>query len=447
MPAVLKLDGYDLSWALRLGPDEGLEPAGQGFIDFQFSEVGAGDGDPLISIGEHNRELAYPVFLNPAKAGGGYANTKDGLHQLVRDLQRKIRALKVIEWADDGSTRSSFLDVRAARLDTEYHYRRGQHLWLKATLKAWTDTYAHTATMRSIGAATTGPTAFSPVASAITASGIDGDGPIDIDVTVSWSDRTATYQASGRLFTGFSVIDRPAPDLWYPPGTITVHGAITNGSPTLVGASGAIASQMVTINIGAVGLGGRFGLLSSGGAYNPATGGVRIIALARNRGATTAYIWAVNGDNPSGVIGPTQTLPASRSWRVLDLGVSYNDVTLRLGGGGAAIGATSLFDIGGFLSVPEARTVAIFAPIRAQQPVATSFFGGASAPLMTQAVGPTSTLGPVLSMRTYGRGNHPQLNLGASQLIQAFAVPDDGPQNHAGIGAEVRVRETFTYHR
>jgi hypothetical protein len=64
MPAVLRLDDTDVYSFLRVAPGEGFDPADQDFLEPQFSESAVGAGDPLLSIRERNREMAWPLHLS-----------------------------------------------------------------------------------------------------------------------------------------------------------------------------------------------------------------------------------------------------------------------------------------------------------------------------------------------------------------------------------------------
>lgn len=469
MAAILKLNGLDLFTFLRVGPDEGLDPADNDFLQPQFNDGGVGEGAPLISITETNRELVYPMIISPAKLG--YANTKDGLHQLVRDINRQLKVLQTVEWRDDGVTNSSFLDPQAARLEPDYSYRRGQHLYLQATLRIWTKPFAHTGTFRPLG---TSVVTGMPVTPPITATGMDGDEPADVDLTLNWlpaGGATITdYPASGPLFAGYAVFDDANPMTlyntpWLPPGTLA--RAANGGAPTLTGASGAAASQMITFNVGGAAEAAVFNLFG-GLEYISPTGGARLVALFRNRAATSVVIHArdvnarlVDTDGATLVIepiGPTQTFPASHQWRVVDLGVANGEqgimIRVACSDGGAA--ATSRVDFGGLLVLPDARTVAavarddIGAAIMATHRLMT-------APNVTfsRTMGATSQAGWPMDLQPFQRGHHPRIGVGATQQasltfvrdkIVGFAVVDDGPQD-AAVSVSVNVREKFTYHR
>lgn len=444
MAATLKIDGFDVSTHLRLQPDQGLDPADTDFLQPEFGDAGGGEGDPLISLGEHNRELAFPLTLNPAEAG--YAASKDGLHQLVRDLQRRTKSAQVLEWRDDGATKSSFLDVVASRLEPEFHYRRGQHLYLQAVLRVWTRPYAHTATMWALGTAVaTGI----PIATGVIATGVDGDVDADIDVNVFFKSATFGFPASGGLFVGFSVQDgsQATWSIWRPAASMVFN----NSGGTLAGASGAAASQALVYNLAGSNQTDMVSFFeSTAGDYATATGGVRLVALARNRAAATLALSAFNVfSGPTIPLGATQMLPPGRQWRVVDLGVVRDAVRgYGIRAGVPSSTATSLFDLAGLLRLPEDHTIAAFCPISSDDAIgfgsgATHFFGRATAAMIERS----TSARPRIPISGLARGVHPDLPIASSQpRVQGFAICDDGPQN-TSVSVDVRVRERFTYHR
>lgn len=59
---IIDVDGTDLFPYLRVAPGEGFDPADPDFMEPQFGDA-VGLGDPLLSIAQHNREIAIPVHL------------------------------------------------------------------------------------------------------------------------------------------------------------------------------------------------------------------------------------------------------------------------------------------------------------------------------------------------------------------------------------------------
>lgn len=445
MAAVFKIDGFDLSAHLRVNQGDGLDPYDtNGYLEPQFADGALTDGDPLISIREGNREQAWAVILNPARAG--YTASKDGLHQLIRDVNRVLKNAQVIEWCDDGASASTYFDARFARFDPAWDYRRSQQLWVPGVIKAWTHPYGHTGTARVVATTVSSQPLTQSIQVASGALGGDADG-----VTFTTLTMPSGGIGPGRAFVGVAA----GPNHWVP----IYGGAVLSLPATLIGASGAYASQAARQIAGAT-----YGALFAGVNSDWAPDGQwRVIALARTTAATalasaiamTAYVGGVTG--ATAPLGATQILPTGQDWRVVDLGTFAGGSqllpawSLQIRGGllSASAGATSSYDLSAVLVLPEGNTAALMTASNSLGAiptfVATFTFDGLQEEIIGQSGTPTQAAF-MLRMEDVKRGAMPRLPVGSAQSVFAFAIPDNAAQNKA-IGVEVRVRERFTYSR
>lgn len=133
MAATLKIDGYDFFPFLRVAPGEGFDPASPGFADPQFGEVSLDEAPPLISVNERNKELAWPVHLNPANwnrlSNGSFESGTTGWQAYQNGGTGTLDTLAA-DWAHSGDTvarltaTSSITDLgvvntSATRIDVE----------------------------------------------------------------------------------------------------------------------------------------------------------------------------------------------------------------------------------------------------------------------------------------------------------------------------------------
>lgn len=440
---VFKIDTLDLSVHLKVNQGDGLDFAdADGFIEPQWSEGGTSDGDALLSIHEGNRQQSFPCILNPAKAG--YAATKDGLALLVRDINRALKAAQVVEWRDDGATRSTYYDVRFARFDPAYDYRRAGQLWLPGTVKVWTKPYGNTATNRIVA---TGQSAGMVM---LVASGIDGDTPADIAALVSHLPAGNASQFTGdRLIIGVAACGVDFCASPFTPAASMGPG----GLASLIGASGAISSQAWRATVG-VSVAPLMTVLLPFGLATRA----RWLAMIRSNaptalGTVAAALYGVDVYTGQAV-GPTVVMDTGKDWRVVDFGVVSPPPPLfspQFWIYGAHMGATAAsIDFGGALFVPEDSVVMVNEPVPAtnilsgdpRAPVATYTI---NASLIQQNRSATNAAGYPRSMAAYQRGQTPQAPIGSAQFT-AFALPDNGPQNGT-CKVEIRVREKFAFSR
>lgn len=228
MPLTLKIDTFDLSSFVRLQPGDGYDP-GANPVDPVFLDATGGEGQPLIGFNQPNKPLVWPLHVTPTKTAD--ADTKDGLHSLVRQINLACRDAKVIEWRDDGATESTFWDVMACKFEPDHSFWKARRLWLSGTLKAWTRPYGHTGTTRILG--TAGGTALSV---SVPATSVIGDAAAEVDVRLQVG---SALPGDGRI-VGVSVVPSGYVHSWSPASMVlrnafaTVFTAATNSQASLV---------------------------------------------------------------------------------------------------------------------------------------------------------------------------------------------------------------------
>lgn len=226
--AIIKVDGYELWAYTRVNPSEGMDLADQDFIDPQFTNSATGFGDELISVQMKNRELVVPVHLR--------ATSKDSLHALVSDLNRRLSVAKQLEWRDDGATNSSYLKIQFARFEPEFNKRRQDAGWMSGTVRIYTEPYARTVASgyaNVIGSfAGTGIIASRSIASFIL-----GDGPTTTKFVIN-TPSVFNAQSDGRIVAG-AVLPASYVSDWSAASLIPMNNTF------LTGASGAVGSQIL----------------------------------------------------------------------------------------------------------------------------------------------------------------------------------------------------------
>jgi hypothetical protein len=300
--ATIKVDGFDLWNYTRVAAGDGLDIADNDFLDPQFSDSAAGFGDPLINVQAKNRELVVPVHLK--------AVSKDALHQLVSDLNRRLSVAKQLEWKDDGATNSSWLKIQFARFEPEFNKRRQDAGWMSGTVRIYTEPYAKSVSSGytySIGSfAGTGIMASFSIASYVV-----GDAPITTRFTIN-TPSVYNRTAHGRILAGAVLPASYIAD--WPAASI-----VPMGSTTLIGASGAVGSQTLAhIAHGGLGFNGTYAasgwsggnvgqiVLTVASAY---TGNNRVLAVVTanyeldvfmaNRDGTPPYVRSVASQMPN----------------------------------------------------------------------------------------------------------------------------------------------------
>lgn len=358
MAATLKIDGYDFYQYVRVAPGEGFDPASPGFQEPQFGETVNNDEQPLISVNERNKELAWPVHLNAAN--------KDALHDLLIDVNRRLSKAIQVEWRDDGATASTFFDVVFARFDPDYNYRRGQRNWLSGTLRIWVKPYGHSGTYRLISSSMS-PSWGLPVFLPATTS-LDGDVPAKIRVTHLVSS-IGTY--TGTAYQGISVMPTTAFGFFAPSimlqymSNATIVGATTatgsqamrsflQGTPWTTLWNIAVSPSDATVNSLAV-----------------PPGRNRVLGVVRSLSTTAACTRIMLGmmDYEQDLLSATQSIAPSTNWLLIDFGVytmatqvasepryhSFNGLFQMVG---ATTGsATGIVDVAGIYVLPEESTI------------------------------------------------------------------------------------------
>lgn len=295
----------DLTTFLNAQEGEGLDPADGSFLEPVFNDSPIGDGQGLVNIDTHNKELVWPLHLT--------ATSKDALHDVVRQLRRKLDEPDVlVEWRDHGSTDVTYYDLEYGRFEAGYRFFRARQNWLSGNLHCWVRPYGHTATERIVG---TG--AGSGFLQMISAPNIAGDAPALMVCEISATGAQELY--------GVTVV---------PSGVLTEWRAasisILNATSTLVGASGAVGSQYRGIHVATPAVDAAL-------IYVPQAsmvGDQRIFAIARTPNLGGMNLSLRNTGTPSVVLGPTAFLSATyalapygdtptswNGWQLVDLGV------------------------------------------------------------------------------------------------------------------------------
>jgi hypothetical protein len=358
LAATLKIDGFDFFTYLRVAPGEGFDPASPGAREPRFGETSIGDSQPLISVNERNKELAWPLHLNAA--------SKDALHALLIDVNRRLTNAKLVEWKDDGATSSTFYDVLFARFDPDYNYRRAQVKWMSGVLRVWVKSYGTTGTYRIAG--TCGAPSYGFPGVAEIASLPIGDLPAFIAATnVTDAAILASY-----AFSGFAAIPTKSYGFW----SASVLNPNLSAGATRTQATSAIGSQThrrlfsgsAVQQLAELYTGPSSALV--GFSFPPeavAPGRHHIVGIVRSQGTTAAASgFAVSAQPMIGggslAYGPTLVLPASCHWRPISFGIMSQPTradieygvrfwTSNLGG--SAGSATGAVDLCGVYLLPE----------------------------------------------------------------------------------------------
>lgn len=73
---------------------------------------------------------------------------RDGLNELVANVNQTLANAKQLVWRDQGATSDSYYEVQFARFEPEYNYRRSQKLWQTGVVRIFTKPYGSTGTLR-----------------------------------------------------------------------------------------------------------------------------------------------------------------------------------------------------------------------------------------------------------------------------------------------------------
>jgi hypothetical protein len=295
-----KLGAFDFAQYVRVGPGEGLDPYGAAFEDPVWQDVAIAEGQPLLGIDTKNSEKVWPLYLRHS--------SKDLLHDLIRDLGREIRygaQPQRLEWKDSGATDSTFWDVARARFEPSFNFRQSEHGWFAGNLRIWTQPpYGHTATQRLVSSAVaTGGVALATIPA------LEGDMAALAQYTLGMSG--LPVDGAGRAVV-VAALPNAAYAPYFPPASLSITGIAT-----LVGASGAPASQALAIptyplrqsNVARV-------------ALAPAVygGANRVLAAVRPGRTSGMGVWCYLGADQC---GPTAIATTMRDgWQLADLGVA-----------------------------------------------------------------------------------------------------------------------------
>lgn len=304
MAITLKIGGVDLSGYLRLAPGEGFDPMDPNLLQPGFAES-SDEGAPLISEQVNNREMVFPVHVTPLK-DAAYADTKDGLHAQIADLNRLLAdtAGRQVEWRDDGASSSTFYEARYAKFEPDFNFRRGQRLWASGVVRVWTRPFGNSGTWRTIG---TGAATGVGVAMPVVAGTVGGDVAADLEVSIG----VGSYSIGDGRIVGVSVVpsgyawDIPSASLIAPPGAGSIQDIYNLGSyalavPTIIGTS---TSPILAAQIP----------LSPASMYR---GRTRMFAMVTGNGQEVAAYLA--GARLGGGIATSNSLPGHST---VDLGV------------------------------------------------------------------------------------------------------------------------------
>lgn len=230
--AVIKVDGFDLYTYTRVAPGDGLDLAGSDFLEPQFTDSASGFGDRLISVQSKNRELAVPVHLR--------GTSKDNLHSVVSDLNRRLSLAKQLEWKDDGASNSSYLKIQFARFEPEFNKRRQDAGWMSGIVRIYTEPYAQGVPIGSYSYSTGSFAGSGPIASISLASRVTGDAPMTVRFDIN-TPSTFNPFSHGRIVGG-AILPASYISDWSPASL-----SLITPSAILFNASGIFGSQAIGV--------------------------------------------------------------------------------------------------------------------------------------------------------------------------------------------------------
>lgn len=216
MAHVLRVDRVDLGQFLRVAQGEGLDPADGDFLAPAFGETAIGPGEPLISVREGNRELAFPLHLGARDAA------HDGLVNLVVNPSGEVDTSNWTAIAPSGGSGSISRDTTYAPMNKvgDAHLYGGGSNGSGGVSSA----YIHDANTHAVS---TGNIIYLAVyAYPSTPGGADS-------LDLGYLDQAGVFQTSGLVATtdpegGGGVITQvPAGAAWFA-GKLTVPGGVTS---------------------------------------------------------------------------------------------------------------------------------------------------------------------------------------------------------------------------
>lgn len=314
MPFTLKLqdkagaDLLDVSSYLQLGEQSGMDPSPT-FEEPSFLDAPFAEGQPLITVNERNREMAFPIWMTAA--------SKDNFHALVTSLGKAAANTKRVYVKDDGATNETYYDVTWARFEPQYKYLHARKRYLAGTLRIYSaPPFGHTGTARALSTGIGSLAVGAGVAYAtIPAGSVAGDvaALIQTKITVGASGNQEAPRADGRV-VGWAAL--PAGYVSFIPAA-SLYGL--NSQASLIGVAGAPGSQAIGPRTAAGGatapLGARFALSAS-----PYAGANRVFAFVRP-GRPMPLAVACTDENGA-PIGPTALSRGVHGFHLVDLGVA-----------------------------------------------------------------------------------------------------------------------------
>lgn len=346
MSALLKVNGRDLSAWIEVQHDRGLDPANPTHTEPQFGgSLALREGLEYVGDAVGNRELPIPLILKAAST--------DAVLQLVRDINTDLFPGAQVEFRPEGATNSTFLDLERGRLEPNYQHFVLANKRLRCVLRLWTEAYGRLGNGRTIAAVSaTGP-------ARIAATGILGD----VDALANIETRVGSAVASSGRVVMYGVHHSASFNPIHTPAMITDRAA----NSTVVGASGAIASQYLGVPAGPTIASGYLvtDYLTPPDAH---VGRHRVIGVVQSglspKNALTLYA----EDRFGAPLGPTVTASQNdpAKWQLVDFGevqVPSRDPRQEpvptqyvriIGGGasGAAVIASPAFRLQGLMYLP-----------------------------------------------------------------------------------------------
>jgi hypothetical protein len=301
---LLRVNGRDLSPYLNLQHDAGFDPVNEERIVPQFAgSVALREGEGYVGEAVGNREWTIPLILS--------GTSRAVVHQLVQDIQNDLVNGAQVEFAVDSATDSStFFILERGELGVEFEYFLSVHATTRADLKLWTRPHGSTGTQRTLASfQSTGPQSF-------LATGVIGDRFALADLEL----RVGSSVASAGRVLGYAVHRSPS---FNPILTASqIMSASTAGQNTIgtvIGASGAIASQYLGIGIsptGATGIAFR-AFLAPVAAH---VGRHRVLGVMRSRLDSPIAMYA--RDRFGAILGPTAIASQTDAakWQLVDIG-------------------------------------------------------------------------------------------------------------------------------
>lgn len=292
----------DVSTYMRVADQDGLDPYPT-YEDPGFNDAPLGEGAPLLSIDEKNREQAFPLWVK--------GTSKDNLHQVLATLGRACQNCARAAWQDDGASLVSYLDVTYARFDAAYKYFPARKAWFAGVLRVFcAPPFAHTATERIV-ATNVNSAGLSPVAVAtIPAGSIVGDVSALLKARVDTSG-----VVPGPLGRVVGLAELPS---GYVPFVPAASMFALAGRATLTGASGAPGSQVIapaTTGLASTAQIARFALSAT-----PYAGANRLLGVVRPARVNGLALTAI--DELGNVLGPTALAQGIDGMQLVDLGVA-----------------------------------------------------------------------------------------------------------------------------